>query len=90
MTTFKNILGLSWEEVTKRAPKGIEIACHNYADLTTISGPCDLIDEFINHLSKDKIFGTRISSAGFAFHSSYIADVSPVFLEKLEKVCFLV
>lgn len=77
---------MSWEELEKRVPPGIEIACHNYADVSSISGPCELIDEFINHLSDDKIFASRIPSAGFAFHSKYIADVGPKFLEKLEKV----
>lgn len=80
------ISGISWEEVAKRAPPGIEVACHNYADVTTISGPTELIDEFLNQLNGNKIFGRQIPSAGFAFHSSYIAEAGQKFLEKLKKV----
>ena len=31
-------VGLTWDEVTSRLPKGIDVVCHNAEDSVTISG----------------------------------------------------
>lgn len=80
---------MSWEELSKRLPEGIVAACHNSADNVTISAPAEILEPFLQQLSAQGVFNRKVNSAGFAFHSKYIADAGPKLRGSLEKVIYL-
>lgn len=79
-------VGLSANEVSKRLPTDITIACHNSSDSITISGPPKSINNFTKILQDEGIFAREVNSSGYAFHSQYISKVGPAFKSTLEKI----
>ncbi|XP_046403851.1 fatty acid synthase-like [Ischnura elegans] len=79
-------VGLTWEEAKARCPKGVFPACHNSKDNVSISGPPELIGEFVKTLTAEKVFAKEVKSSGVAFHSKYIADAGPALRKVLERV----
>jgi len=79
-------VGITKQEVMKRAPKGVWFACHNAPDSVTVSGDEDAILGFVDDLKKDGIFAKAVDSAGIAFHSPYMARIAPIMLEGCKKV----
>nr|XP_020670313.1 fatty acid synthase isoform X1 [Pogona vitticeps]XP_020670321.1 fatty acid synthase isoform X2 [Pogona vitticeps] len=79
-------VGLTWEECKRRCPAGVVPACHNAEDTVTISGPQDLVAQFVSKLKTEGVFAKEVLSAGVAFHSYYMASIAPVLLSALQKV----
>ncbi|XP_063382180.1 fatty acid synthase-like [Cydia fagiglandana] len=79
-------IGLTWEDVARRCPADVELAAHNWANSVTISGPLASVEKFIQQLSADGVFVRMVDTAGIAFHSSYIAGVAPLLLQRLQQV----
>ncbi|CAM5096781.1 unnamed protein product [Natator depressus] len=79
-------VGLTWEECKRRCPPGVVPACHNSEDTVTVSGPQDVVNEFVAKLKKEGVFAKEVRSAGVAFHSYYMASIAPVLLNALQKV----
>ena len=67
-------------------PPEIDVACHNSASSSTISGPADLVKQFVSDLQKRKIFARAVNVANIAYHSRYIQPAAPFLLESLQKV----
>lgn len=74
-------IGMTKEEVLKRAPKGVWFACHNANDSVSISGDEDAVLGFVDDLTKDGGFAKAVNSAGIAFHSPYMQRLAPAMLE---------
>lgn len=55
-------------------PPEIEVACHNSAESSTISGPADVMKEFVASLTAKGIFAKEVPCSNIAYHSRYIAD----------------
>jgi len=69
------VVNLNWEEVKKMCFSDIALACHNSADLITISGPSVSVNKFVEELKSKDIFAKMIKCCGVAYHSKYIAPV---------------
>ncbi|XP_051160200.1 fatty acid synthase-like [Leptopilina boulardi] len=74
-------VGLGYEEIKNLCPPDIDVACHNSADSSTISGPADSMKAFVAQLKAKKIFAKEVACSNIAYHSRYIAPAS----EKLRK-----
>ncbi|XP_050463287.1 fatty acid synthase-like isoform X2 [Cataglyphis hispanica] len=68
-------VGLNWEETKKICPSDISLACHNSADLVTISGPSESVHKFVEVLKNKDIFVKMVKCSGIAFHSIYLAPI---------------
>ncbi|XP_061715319.1 fatty acid synthase-like isoform X2 [Cydia pomonella] len=79
-------VGLSSEEVARCCPADVELAAHNSANNVTISGPLASVEKFVQQLSANGVFVRMVDTAGIAFHSSYIASVAPLLLQRLQQV----
>ncbi|KAL0116142.1 hypothetical protein PUN28_011183 [Cardiocondyla obscurior] len=79
-------IGLSWEETSKLCPPDVIPACHNSANSTTVSGPPESIQKFVQKLKSQDIFARMVNSSGCAFHSKYIASAGPKLRAALEKI----
>lgn len=74
-------IGLGYKKIVGMLPPGIELACHNSADSSTISGPADLVRDFVAKLKAEGIFAKEVNSSNIPYHSSYIAPIG----EKLKR-----
>lgn len=61
-------------QISKICPPEIEVACHNGPESSTISGPADLMREFVAELTAKGIFAKEVPCSNIAYHSRYIAD----------------
>lgn len=80
------VVGLSSENIKKLCPPDIDIAIHNGAKCTTISGPAESIKKFITKLQADKIFAKELPCSNIALHSRYVEHASPVLLANLKTI----
>jgi len=46
-------VGLGYDDIKDMCPPDIEVACHNAADSSTISGPAESMKEFVAQLQVD-------------------------------------
>ncbi|KOB77236.1 Uncharacterized protein OBRU01_04578 [Operophtera brumata] len=74
-------VGLGHKEVSKLCPPEIVVACHNGPDSSTLSGPAEIIQKFVQELTALGIFAKEVKCANIAYHSQYIAKAGPVFLK---------
>ncbi|XP_052738834.1 fatty acid synthase-like [Bicyclus anynana] len=79
-------VGLGFERMSKMVPPEIEIACHNGPNSSTISGPADIMKEFVAQLTAKKIFAKEVPCSNIAYHSRYIAEAGPALLKYLGEV----
>lgn len=79
-------VALGYHKIKPLLPPGIEVACHNSADSCTISGPAELIQKFVKQLTDQKIFARAVQTSNIPYHSSYIADMGPRLLARLNEV----
>lgn len=79
-------IGLGYEQILPLLPKGIEVACHNGPNSSTISGPAELVAKFVKELTDKKIFAREVPCSNIPYHSSYIAAMGPKLLSRLEEV----
>lgn len=80
------VVNLNWEEVKKICFHDITPACHNSADLVTVSGPFVSVKKFVEMLKSKNIFAKMIKSCGVAFHSKYIAPAESKFRASLDMI----
>lgn len=79
-------VGIGYKELRTMVPVGIEIACHNSADSSTISGPADKVAAFVQELKKDNHFAKEVQCSNIPYHSGYIAEMGPKLLKRLNEV----
>ncbi|CAG5024484.1 unnamed protein product [Parnassius apollo] len=79
-------VGIGYQEISKMCPPGIEVACHNGPDSSTISGPANVMREFVAQLTAKKIFAKEVPCSNIAYHSRYIAEAGPGLLKYLSEV----
>ncbi|KAM3859989.1 fatty acid synthase-like [Diretmus argenteus] len=79
-------VGLTWEECKAQCPQGVVPACHNAEDTVTISGPQEAVSKFVAELKQSGVFAKEVRSAGVAFHSYYMASITPTLLAALKKL----
>ncbi|XP_046414517.1 fatty acid synthase [Neodiprion fabricii] len=79
-------VGLGYEEIKDLCPPDIEVACHNAAESSTISGPAESMKKFVAELQANNIFAREVPCSNIAYHSRYIAAAGPKLLNYLQKV----
>lgn len=79
-------VGLSYAQVKDRVPSTIDIACHNSNNSTTLSGPKDDVNKFVEELVAEKIFAKEVPCSNIPYHSRYIAGMGPKLLAKLREI----
>lgn len=79
-------IGINYKELLAQLPGDIDVACHNAADSTTISGPLDSVKAFVQGLSEKNIFAKEIPCSGVPLHSRYIEEMGKNLLKKLKEV----
>ena len=80
---------MTWEDAKKRCPPGVVPACHNAKDSVTISGPKDLVKEFVQQLQDEGVFARDVNTSGVAFHSYLLEPCGAALKEALEMVLFI-
>ncbi|XP_013141731.1 PREDICTED: fatty acid synthase [Papilio polytes] len=79
-------VGIGYKQVVKLCPPEIEVACHNGPESSTISGPADIMKEFVAQLTEKQIFAKEVPCSNIAYHSRYIAKAGPGLLKYLSQV----
>ncbi|XP_041972496.1 fatty acid synthase-like [Aricia agestis] len=79
-------VGLGYKEISKICPPEIEVACHNSAESSTISGPAEIMSEFVTNLVKKGIFAKEVPCSNIAYHSRYIAEAGPALLQSMKNI----
>ncbi|XP_076681300.1 fatty acid synthase-like [Andrena cerasifolii] len=79
-------IGLGYAQIKEMCPPDIEVACHNSADSSTISGPAESMKQFVAKLQAQKIFAKEVPCGNIAYHSRYIAEAGTKLLAYLRKV----
>ncbi|XP_045454233.1 fatty acid synthase-like [Melitaea cinxia] len=79
-------VGVGFQQISKLCPPEIEVACHNGPDSCTISGPADIMKEFVADLTSKHIFAKEVPCSNIAYHSRYIAEAGPGLLKYLTDV----
>lgn len=79
-------VGLGYSALKPILPKAVEIACHNSTASCTISGPAGDVAHFVAELKSKGIFAKTVACSNIPYHSSYIAEMGPNHLSKLQQV----
>ncbi|XP_047538457.1 fatty acid synthase-like isoform X1 [Vanessa atalanta] len=79
-------VGIGYQRISKMCPPEIQVACHNGPDSSTISGPANVMREFVAHLTSKDIFAKEVPCSNIAYHSRYIAEAGPGLLKYLTEV----
>ena len=78
-------IGLPAEECSKILPEGVYIACENSDDNVTISGPREVIKDFLESLSTRGVFYRLINNANYALHCPHLAPAGQKMYEIAKK-----
>ncbi|CAF4885198.1 unnamed protein product [Pieris macdunnoughi] len=79
-------VGMGFTEISKLCPPEIEVACHNASESSTISGPAEVMKEFVASLTAKNIFAKEVPCSNIAYHSRYIAEAGPALRQYLSEV----
>ncbi|XP_065221118.1 fatty acid synthase-like isoform X2 [Planococcus citri] len=79
-------VGQSYDVMKDIVPPEIEIACHNSPTNCTLSGPTEIMREFIKDLNEKNIFNRAVKTSNIAYHSRYIASAESKFLSYTKEV----
>ncbi|XP_070149856.1 fatty acid synthase [Polyergus mexicanus] len=79
-------IGLGYEDIKSMCPPDIEVACHNAADSSTVSGPAESMKEFVAQLQAKNIFAKEVACSNIPYHSRYIAPAGPKLLAYLSEI----
>ncbi|RVE48695.1 hypothetical protein evm_006661 [Chilo suppressalis] len=73
-------------QIKTMCPPEIEVAFRNAPDSSTISGPADIMKNFVAMLLAQGIFAKEVPCSNIAYHSRYIAEAGPKLLKYLKEV----
>ncbi|KAG7303508.1 hypothetical protein JYU34_012033 [Plutella xylostella] len=79
-------VGLGYKQILDMCPPEIQVACHNSADSSTISGPSGAMQQFVAKLTAQGIFAKEVPCSNIAYHSRYIQEAGPGLLKYLREV----
>ncbi|XP_033219715.1 fatty acid synthase-like isoform X2 [Belonocnema kinseyi] len=78
-------VGLGYEDIQLLCPPDIDVACHNSAESTTISGPAESMKKFVEKLTNSGIFAREVACGNIAYHSRYMQPVRDLVLGYFNK-----
>lgn len=79
-------VGINHKELRDILPQDIDIACHNAADSTTITGPAESVTAFVKTLESQNIFAKEIACSGVPLHSRYIKEMGSMLMIQLSEI----
>ncbi|XP_075983655.1 fatty acid synthase-like [Anticarsia gemmatalis] len=79
-------VGLGYQQIAPLCPPEVDVACRNGPESSTISGPADVMREFVAQLTAKGIFAKEVPCSNIAYHSRYIANAGPNLLKYLKEV----
>nr|CAD7428086.1 unnamed protein product [Timema monikensis] len=79
-------VGLGYNDIKSMCPPEIDVACHNSLNSSTISGPENIVKQFVKELTQKNIFARAVNVANIAYHSRYIKPAAPKLLEYLQQL----
>ncbi|PSN47303.1 Fatty acid synthase [Blattella germanica] len=79
-------LGLGCKDIKPLLPPEIDVACHNSATSSTLSGPTEIIKKFVQKLQEKDIFARAVNVGNIAYHSRYIQPAGPILMHYLKKL----
>ncbi|CAG2102302.1 unnamed protein product [Medioppia subpectinata] len=79
-------VGMSWDEVKKRCPPGVEAACHNSPNSVTVSGDEEAVARFVAELKAENVFTKVVNSSNIPFHSSIVKNMYSTLLDRYRTV----
>lgn len=82
-------IGKGYNEIKDNLPDGIEVACHNSKDNCTLTGPSDLVAEYVQQLQEQKVFAKMVNVANVAYHSKHIIPAGPGLMTRLKEVTYI-
>lgn len=80
------IVGVGYDTAKYMVPPDIDIACHNGPESCTVSGPAEIVQQFVNSLQEKGIFAREVKVSNIAYHSRYIAEAGPKLLSYMKTV----
>lgn len=79
-------VGLGYRKIIGMLPLGVEVACHNSADSSTISGPAETVRDFVEQLQAQGIFAKEVNSSNIPYHTKHISSIGDKLKKYLERV----
>lgn len=80
------IVGKGYNQIKDLLPDEIDVACHNSHDSCTLSGPAEIMNDFMKHLTEKDIFCRLVNVSNIAYHSRHIKPAAPALLKYLKEV----
>src|SRR5262249_40042693 len=77
-------IGLGYRKIVGMLPPDIEVACHNSADSSTISGPADSVEKFVKQLVAQGIFAKEVNCSDIPYHTKLIKPIGDKLTKYLE------
>lgn len=79
-------IALTWEQAQKRCPVGVTLACQNYENNVTVSGPVKIIRQFVQDLIKENIAAKIENTNEIAYHSQYMTSIASQLKKNIESI----
>ncbi|CAB3255959.1 unnamed protein product [Arctia plantaginis] len=79
-------VGLGYKDILPLCPPEIDVACHNSASSSTLSGPADIMNQFVSDLVSQGFFAKEVPCSNIAYHSRYVHDLAPKMMAYLKKL----
>lgn len=79
-------IGLGYRKVIGMLPPGVEVACHNSTDSSTISGPAEIVRSFVEKLQAQGVFAKEVNSAHIPYHTKHIAPIGDILKKYIDRV----
>lgn len=79
-------VGLGYRKIIGMLPPGVEVACHNSAESSTISGPSDTVLPFIEQLKAQGFFAKEVNCSNIPYHTKHIEPIANKLRRYLERV----
>nr|WIW72532.1 fatty acid synthase [Kerria lacca] len=79
-------IGVGYDTAKYMVPPDIDIACHNGPESCTVSGPAEIVQQFVNSLQEKGIFAREVKVSNIAYHSRYIAEAGPKLLSYMKTI----
>lgn len=79
-------VGVGYRKVVGMLPPGVEVACHNSPDSSTISGPEEIVRNFVEKLKSQGIFAKEVSAGNIPYHTRHIVPIGDRLKKYIDRI----
>ncbi|CAK1589934.1 unnamed protein product [Parnassius mnemosyne] len=79
-------VNLGYKKMKDECPPELDIAYHNGPRSSVVSGPANIVENFVNKLTSQGTLAEEISCSNVACHSRYISEASSKLTQSLKEV----